>query len=212
MTPWYQAQVAIRGAWIAAVGALILIVVGAAVVQTARLEGFKVWPFEMAGWIATATTREAERDAERTAHRKTKTDYREAQADAARQEADRLDRVRQQQEEITNAMESDYRRQLADLGARAERLRKQVRTRTGAGGAPTGQPSPPLRDPASGADAAPSDRRLPPAGREPAGHFGRTAEEQLERDIVATGQALQLDALIDWVIAQAAIDPNTQPD
>lgn len=214
MKPWYQAQVAIRGAWMAAIGALFLIVAGAAIVQTARLEGFKVWPFEMTGWIETAATREAERDAERTAHAKTKTEYREAQADAARQEADRIDRVRQQQKEVTNAIESDYRRQLADLGDRAERLRKQLRTRTGAGGAPTGEPSPPLREPANRTDRAPGDHRLPPTGGEPAdtGPFGRTPEEQLERDIIATGQALQLDALIDWVIAQSAIDPNAPPD
>ncbi|MEL7831822.1 hypothetical protein AAG604_10590 [Citromicrobium bathyomarinum] len=214
MTPWYHAQVAIRGAWIAAIGVLFLIVAGAAIVQTARLEGFKVWPFAMTGWIETATTREAERDAARMAHAKTKTEYREAQADAARQEADRIDRVRQQQKEVTNAIESDYRRQLADLGARAERLRKQLRTRTGAGGASTGEPSPPLREPANRTDRAPGDHRLPPTGGEPAytEPFGRTPEEQLERDIIATGQALQLDALIDWVIAQTAIDPNAPAD
>ena len=214
MTPWYQARVAIRGAWIAAIGVLFLIVAGAAIVQTARLEGFKVWPFAMTGWIETATTHEAERDAARMAHAKTKTEYREAQADAARQEADRIDRVRQQQKEVTNAIESDYRRQLADLGARAERLRKQLRSRTGAGGAPTGEPGPTLPDPAGRTDRAPGDRRLPPTGGEPAdiGPFGRTPEEQLERDIIATGQALQLDALIDWVIAQSAIDPNAAPD
>ena len=72
------------------------------------------------------------------------------------------------------------------------------------------EPSLPVRR----ADGATGDHRLSPAGGEPdrIGPLDRTAEEQLERDIVATQQALQLDALIDWVEQQTAIDPNAGPD
>lgn len=212
--PWYSARIAIKGLWAALIAAAFLIVLAFATVQTVRLEGLKVWPISITGWIETAKVREDERDAERKAHAKTKTDYREAQAEAARQEADRLNRVRAQQKEITDAIEQDYRARLADLGARADRLRGQLRSRTDFAGSPTGEPSTPLRHPAAGTDGTPGDRRLPSSGGERAssGNFGRSPEEQLERDIVATRQALQLDALIDWVGAQTAIDPNATAD
>ncbi len=214
MTPWHQAEIAVRAIWVAAIAALVLIVCAFGAVQTVRLEGLKVWPIEIVGWIETAKTNETQRDAERTAHRATKAGMAEAEKEAARLEAERLKRVREQQEEITNAIESDYRGQLADLGARAERLRAQLRARTESAGPPAGERGTPLRYTAGRADAATGDDRLSPAGGEPAriGPLGRTAEEQLERDILATQQALQLDALIDWVKQQTAIDPNAAPD
>ena len=126
LPPWTSARIAISGLRAAIVGAAFILLLGAFAVQTVRLEGLKVWPFEVTGWIAKAKAREAERDAERTAHQTTKDEYRAAQAQAALLEAARLKRVRQQQEEITNAIEKDYRGQLADLGARAEPVRPQV--------------------------------------------------------------------------------------
>ena len=214
LPPWTSARIAISGLRAAIVGAAFILLLGAFAVQTVRLEGLKVWPFEVTGWIAKAKAREAERDAERTAHQTTKDEYRAAQAQAALLEAARLKRVRQQQEEITNAIEKDYRGQLADLGARAERLRTQLRARAEPAGPPAGERGAPLRNTAGRADGATGDHRLSSAGGEPAriGPLHRTAEEQLERDIVATQQALQLDALIDWVEQQTAIDPNAGPD
>jgi hypothetical protein len=214
MTPWHQAEIAVRGIWVAAIAALVLIVCAFGAVQTVRLEGLKVWPIEIVGWIETAKTNETQRDAERTAHRATKVEMAEAEKEAARLEAERLKRVREQQEEITNAIESDYRGQLADLGARAERLRAQLRARTGSASAAAGERGTPLRNTSVRTDAAAGDDRLPSARAEPAlvGPLGRTADEQLERDIIATRQALQLDALIDWVEQQTTIDPNAGPD
>lgn len=212
--PWYAARIAVKGIWAAAIAAVVIASLASGVVQTVRLEGLKVGPFAVTGWIAKAKAREAERDAERTAHQTTKDEYRAAQAQAALLEAARLKRVRQQQEEITNAIEKDYRGQLADLGARAERLRTQLRARAEPAGPPAGERGAPLRNTAGRADGATGDHRLSSAGGEPAriGPLHRTAEEQLERDIVATQQALQLDALIDWVEQQTAIDPNAGPD
>ena len=142
-----------------------------------------------------------ERNAERTAHQKTKTDYREAQAEAARQEQKRIERVKAEQQEITDAVEADYRRQLAGLHARAERLREELRAGAGAAGA-GGSGEMPGHSTATGRTAeAAGDRGFSAA-------FDRGAAEQLERDVIATGQAIQLNALIDWLLAQAAIDPN----
>ena len=206
----FEAEIALKAVWLVIAGLVFAALLGALVIQTARLEGFKVWPITVTGWIETAETYERERDEERAAHATTKNEYRLAQAQAARQEAARLKRVREQQEEITDAIKSDYRGQLADLGARAERLRAQLRARTDIVGPTASERGASVRDAAGGTGSASADRRLPAAGEEPAvvGTFGRTAEEQLERDIVATQQALQLDALIDWVEQQTAIDPN----
>lgn len=143
-----------------------------------------------------------QRDDERTAHQQTKTDYREAQAEAERQETARLTRVRQEQQEITDAVEADYRRQLAGLHARAEQLRAQI-LRAGAGSASAGRAGtmPGFSDASSGPAEAAGNDGLPAA-------YDRSAAGQLERDIVATEQAIQLNALIDWILKQSAIDPN----
>lgn len=142
-----------------------------------------------------------ERNAERTAHQKTKTDYRTAQAEAARLEQNRIERVKAEQQEITDAVEADYRRQLAGLHARAERLREELRAGAGAAGAGRGVEMPGLSPSAGGSAEAADDRGFPAP-------FGRSPAEQLERDIIASEQAIQLNALIDWLLAQSAIDPN----
>lgn len=220
---WTSAKLAVSGWRAALIRLAFILLFGAVVVQTVRLEGFKLWPISIAGWIETAEQferaaqlREGERDAERAAHQATKDNYRAAQAEAARLEAARLDRVRAQQEDISDAIELDYRARLADLGARAERLRQELRTRGEPAGAGRGVEGAALRDAAGGSGEAAGDYRLPAVGagsarRSGAGLFGRSPEEQLERDVVATRQALQLDALISWVLEQSAIDPNADP-
>lgn len=172
-------------------------------VQTVRLEGLEIWPLSIEGWIAKADRFETERDDERSAHRQTKDDYRAAQLAAAKMETDRLERVARQQKDITSAIEVDYRGRLADARARAERLREELRNRAGA--ARSGGTVSVSRVPgtAGGSDPAAGDHRLP-AGVS----FDRSPAEQLERDLVATQQALQLDALIDWIEQQATVDPN----
>ncbi len=146
-------------------------------------------------------TARQERDDERAAHRQTKTDYREAQAEAARQEQKRIERVKAEQQEITDAVEADYRRQLAGLHARAERLREELRAGAGAAGAGGSGEMPGLSTAIGRTAEAAGDRGF-------SAPFGRNPAEQLERDVIATGQAIQLNALIDWLLAQAAIDPN----
>jgi len=195
------ARVTFKAFWLAIAAAAFIAVAGLAGVQTVRLYGFHLWPISITGWIATAKAREAERDAERREHQQTKTDYRGAQVEAARLEQTRLDRVKAEQQEITDAVEADYRRQLAGLHARAERLREELRTRAGAAGAGRGIEMPGLPAAGSGSAEAAGDPGFPAA-------FDRDPAEQLERDVIATEQAIQLNALIDWLLKQHAIDPN----
>lgn len=200
---WTSAEVALKGAWCAAIGAVVAGSLAIAGVQTARLEGFRIWPISMTGWIETAKTAASQRDAEKRAHRKTKDDYRNAQIEAARLERQRLARVRQQQQEITDAIEADYTARLADARARARRLRQELRSRGAAAGESGGVAMRGLSAAAGRAAAAPEDHRLPSPER--------ASGEQLGRDLVATEQAIQLDALIDWARKQAAVDPNADP-
>ncbi|VVT07344.1 hypothetical protein [Erythrobacter sp. EC-HK427] len=63
MPGWATAQIALKAGWLALIGAIILALAGLAIVQTVRLEGLKVWPVEITGWIETAETRQATIDA-----------------------------------------------------------------------------------------------------------------------------------------------------
>lgn len=45
-----QAEFTLKGLWLAAIAAAMLIVIAIAAVQTARIEGFKVWPVSVEGW------------------------------------------------------------------------------------------------------------------------------------------------------------------
>ena len=146
-------------------------------------------------------TARQERNDERAAHQQTKIDYREAQAEAARLEQKRLDRVRDEQQEITDAVEADYRRQLAGLHARAERLREELRAGAGAAGPGRGIEMLDLPAASGGSAEATGDHGF-------SAPFDRDPAEQLERDVIATEQAIQLNALIDWLLKQHAIDPN----
>lgn len=50
MPPWTAAKVAVKGIWVALVGAVVAASLIFGAVQTVRLEGFKIWPFEITGW------------------------------------------------------------------------------------------------------------------------------------------------------------------
>lgn len=139
------------------------------------------------------------RKAEIEAHRKTKADYRAAQIEAARLEAERLAAAERKQEGITNEISRDYRRRLDDLRARFQRLRdRQDRERGAAIGAPGVVPLPGVPH-APGRAHETAERGFPRADR----------GLELERDLapserlIAAEQALQLESLIDWIEAQA---------
>lgn len=143
---------------------------------------------------------QAERDAalasvkaERDAHQQTVTDYRLAQAEAAAADAANLARVRAEQQEINHAALSDYRSRLAALRADYQRLRDR-RAGEPAAGAAAGFGLPGSSAAAEGTAEAACDHGL----------------SDVER-LIASEQALQLDALIDWVEAQAQVEFGQAP-
>lgn len=60
MTPpgWSIARIAVRRIWAILPLASLLAALAAATIQTARLEGFHVWPITVTGWIKTASDRQ----------------------------------------------------------------------------------------------------------------------------------------------------------
>lgn len=128
--------------------------------------------------------------AERAGQRETAALHRIAAADAQARAAARLVRVGREQADITKEIADDYQTRLADARARANALRVSVeRGRAGPDGGGA-HPLSKLSDAADRTDAAADD--------------GLSVDQRL----TATDQAIQLDALIAWITAQAAVDPN----
>jgi hypothetical protein len=141
--------------------------------------------------MSQAETRAAEdrATAAHDAHRATIALYQAAQAAAARIQAENIERVRAEQQEITDEVVTDYRARIADVRARYERLRA---ARAATARSDTSGPAlPGLPDTAVGVDGAARDS-------------GLSAEERL----TATETALRLLALQDWVRQQAGVPTN----
>jgi len=113
-----------------------------------------------------------------------------AAADAARAaDLANAQRVAVEQRAINRRSEDEFEARLADARALAERMRVEAR-RSAADRGTSGTASVPrLPGPASRADQAAGENRLPDA-------------------LLATEQAIQLDELIKWVRAQAKVDNN----
>lgn len=126
--------------------------------------------------------------AERAAHAQTQANFRKAQEEAEARQKANLARVAKAQEEITDETVTDYRARLADLHARYDRLRTQG-NRSASGN--TGLSAVP--DAASRIDETPGENGLP-------------APDAL----IASEQALQLDALITWVERQAKVETSPE--
>ncbi len=136
-------------------------------------------------------------EAERAEHRKTKTDYRNAQREAQRLESERLAEAERKQEAIAYEISLAYNRRIADLRARAFRLQNELDragSRAGLAGAAGGVEMP-------GVPASPgrTDETAAPG-------FPR-ADRGLDLDLAerldAAEQSAQLESLIDWIEAQA---------
>ena len=129
--------------------------------------------------------------AEQAAGAQTVANYRAA-AEAARiADAAAAERVRAEQNAINERTAHDYEMRLAAARARARRLRVEA-------GAPDTDPC---------GRAGPAVPALPAAACGPdqtAGHDRLSDPERL----IATEQALQLDELIRWVMAQAKVEPS----
>jgi hypothetical protein len=127
---------------------------------------------------------------ERAAHALFAARVRARAEEVARRFAEHARRVERDQGRISQEMSRDYQERIADVHRRAAALR----LRTGTAGADPGRAGtagmPALSGAATGPDAAAGDPRLP-----------------LEERVVATEQAIRLDALQRWVRAQAARRP-----
>lgn len=140
-----------------------------------------------------------ERDAEAAAHLGTVNAFLDATSKAQKDAEANAERVAREQEAITDDITRQYRADLAALRARFDRLRAgAARTAIDPGDAdPAGLPG--LPDPARRTDEAPGQDRLPAAG-----------ELSLPDALIASEQALQLDALIGWIEAQSAVRFTTE--
>jgi hypothetical protein len=114
-----------------------------------------------------------------------------AAATAQHQEQARVQERRAQ--EITDAISADYERRIADVRARAERLRDQLAANPRR---PAGPDLPGISDAAGGADGAAGEAGLP------------AAYCPLPDGVIATEQAIRLDELQAWVREQANAPPH----
>jgi hypothetical protein len=134
------------------------------------------------------------------AHLGTISNFIDASAEAERQAEANVARVTAEQERITDATLADYRADRAALLARFDRLRAGAAAADPRRADPAGLPG---AGNAPGRAAAPAgEDRLPSAGA-----------LSLDDALIASEQALQLNALIDWVEAQSAVRfaPEVQP-
>lgn len=150
----------------------------------------------------------------RSALQQTVNGYRVAERMARSQAEMNVARVETEQAQITQEIVDDYEARLADARARAGRIygpgslyRAAPARPAGGGAGAAGVPG--LRDAAASAGEAPGQDRLPAAG---AGDGSAAGALSAPDALIATEQALQLAALIEWVNRQAAIDVSPPAD
>jgi hypothetical protein len=130
---------------------------------------------------------------EQSSFAKTVADYRVAAEQARAADEANSHRVASEQAAINERTEHDFEARLAAARAAAQRLQLDAQASAGPG-AGRNAPMPRLSAAAGGAHEAAREDRLPQDDR-----------------LTATEQAVQLDALIKWVRAQAAVAPNIKP-
>lgn len=134
---------------------------------------------------------------EKDAHEQTVRNYQLAARQAQAAQQANLARVAAEQAAITERISDDYQARIADLRARHERLLSKAAA-TGPG-LPGGADLPGAGAAAGGAAAAAPDNGFP------------AQRMTLEERLIASEQAAQLDALIDWVIAQSRVPTSPVP-
>ncbi|ALJ14249.1 hypothetical protein [Sphingopyxis macrogoltabida] len=149
------------------------------------IAGLLVWALILRGNLA--ETRAA-LSAERFAHQRSALNWQLATATALA--ADLQHRIAQErrQAEESRRIEDDYEARIADARARAAAVGLRGQAAAADQGSRGGAPVPGLSDPARGAGEAAGQDRLSAADA-----------------LIATEQAIQLDALIDWIEAQARV-------
>jgi hypothetical protein len=142
-------------------------------------------------WKSEAGVRQQQLAQTKAAFDQTVAGYRAAAAQARASDAANAARVKTEQAAINERTADEYQTRIAAARADAQRLRHDATAATdsGVGGR---APVPSLPAPASGAAQSAGEDGLPDIDK-----------------LIATEQAIQLDELIKWVRAQAAVDPNT---
>lgn len=149
------------------------------------IAGLLIWSLILRGDLATAR---ADLAAEQAAHRASALNWQMATAAALAADLEhRLAQERRQAEE-SRRIADDFEARIADARARAAAAGMRAQAAAADQGGGGGAPVPGLSDPARVADAAAGQDRLSAADA-----------------LIATEQAIQLDALIGWVEAQARV-------
>lgn len=133
----------------------------------------------------------AQRNADQAVLDRTVANYRAATALARAADQKNATRVKAEQAQISERTADDYAHRIADARAVADRLRARAAVapaHSGGGGAAS---VPGLSPASGGATQAAGEDRLPDTDA-----------------LTATEQAIQLDELIKWIRAQAAVDVN----
>ncbi len=160
-------------------------ILGAAIAAAAIL-----WLIQSrAHWRDVSRANESLFQAEQAAHAATVANYRAAAEQARREDAANLARVEAEQGAINERTQDDFETRIASARASAQRLRQQAAPAAADPGAGGAAAMPGLPVAAGDASEAAREDRLPQSDR-----------------LIATEQAIQLDELIKWVRAQAAVD------
>jgi hypothetical protein len=131
--------------------------------------------------------------AEQAALAGTVANYRAAAEQARAADQANLAQVTAQQRAINERTSNDFETRLAAARSLAQRLRGQSSVAAADPGAGRGAPVPGVPAAPGGAAETTGEGRLPPSDR-----------------LIATEQAIQLDELIKWIKAQAAVRPGTE--
>ena len=125
------ARYAFKGIWLAAIAAVGIALFAFGLVQTARVEGLKIWPAEIEGWKPKAERLQAELDRVPAAQE-------EARARAAAAKAATENTYRAIAQEVDDHAEDETRRELAaaDRYVAAHRLRPEADPDRGGRAAP----------------------------------------------------------------------------
>ena len=127
--------------------------------------------------------------------------YRAAAETARLADAANATRVAAAQRSISERTTNDFEARLADARARALRLQLEPRAAAAAYGSGRTAAVPAAGAAPRAAGGAAAEIRLPDAAK----------SLSLDERLVATEQAIQLDELIKWVKAQAAVDSTPEP-
>jgi hypothetical protein len=131
--------------------------------------------------------------------------YRAAVKQAEASDKANADRVAAEQRTINERTTNDFEARLAAARSLAQRLRGQSTAAAADPGRGGAAPVPGLPAPARGPAQAAGQDRLSQSDERARKDRGALGPEDA---LTATEQAIQLDELIKWVRAQAAVDPN----